>query len=138
MTLLNELPSITDWPKVSLTNNGTRQIKNELGGITTNNGALTIQPFTYTNRASRLITYQEIFYATGSTNLDENIYLMEKTTFSDPDKHALYFLETPKSVNSTGVFTIYVKTRVINSGHQALDNDSVRPAIEVPLKNISY
>lgn len=138
VTLLNELPSITDWPKVSLTNNGTRQIVNELGGTTTNNGVLTIQPFTYTNRASRLITYQEILYATGSTNLDENTYLMENTTFSDSDKHALYFLETPISVSSTGVYTIYVKTRVINGGHQTIDLDGVRPAIEVPLKNISY
>ena len=45
---------------VSNVSTRTRQITNENGAATTNNGNNTIESFTYAGYAARLLTYQEV------------------------------------------------------------------------------
>ncbi|MDO4996315.1 MAG: DUF6273 domain-containing protein [Bacilli bacterium] len=135
-SLVNFLPSTTEWNRVSLTNGGVRNIKDTNGNIRTE--------YTFSGRAARLLTYQEVAYAAnGSISIYKSLegasYLFDNTHFSNPENENRYWwLETPYNNGINAV--VYINTddnyMPYNNVNQAINN--VRPAIEVPLKNISY
>ncbi len=137
-----ELPSVSQWSKVTLLKD-TRQLLNESAENTTVGGIL--GTFTYTDKAARLLTVQEISkgcnVALGTGVLgdfDNCQYLLENTWYSDPGlKH--WWLETARSVNSDRNFVASGLYR--NIGHNFVRDTSIhgiRPAIDVAKDNISF
>ena len=145
-TAIEELPSTSEWKNISLTNN-VRNIINEKGTNSTSLGETLPSNFSYTGKAARLLTIQEVRKATGiddiSTgegNLDNINYLLENTKYSNANKTAWgWWLENPSFGNSSVSFVIY-------SAFRSVDCDTishnvgfgVRPAIEVLKSNIEY
>ena len=133
-TAYQELPSVTQWSNPKLITPGTRQIKNENGG-TTYEGTHTLESFTYTGKAARFLTAQEIVQSCGVvfsnwSDLKNCTYLLENTSFDSPIGYYVgtYWLETP-------VYTIgYVS--YINS--YMTDTSKVRPIITVAKSDIEY
>lgn len=144
-----ELPSTKEWSNSKLNTNMTRQIKNQLGGTTTNGGANTITQFTYRDSAARFLTTQELEYACGKVvdawpndRLDSCIYLEENTNYAGKSAFTPiqlgWWLETPAEDNKT----YYQAFNVSNANYvprmnTSLENE-VRPAIEVKYEDIDY
>ena len=138
-----QLPSTSQWSKVTLLNNP-RQLLNEKGGTTTSGG--TLGTFDYTDKAARLLTVQEINKACGITagnftrrELGTCEYLLENTKYSSNSSPFGYWTES--SVSSFD-FTVWIvdgfdqlvnHSRASDSGH-----NGVRPAIDVLKSNILY
>ena len=144
-TAIEQLPTTSQWSNVSLKNN-VRAILNENGGNTTKGEKLPSN-FSYSGKAARLLTIQEVREATGikvpSWNvgeLDKCNYLMENTKYSNVSNLVgAWWLENPNSGNSDTAWLIHCFFR--NVGHytvSAAGDDGVRPAIEVPKSNIEY
>lgn len=144
VTAVVNLPTTDSWNNIKLKKE-LRQITNENGELTTNNGALSINKFDYTGYAARLLTYQEVVYACGAgtpsttSYLDNCIYLMENTKYSSSSMGTYgYWLETSNSSN-TNSFDIYTNTKIITSNSPNYTNNyGVRPVIEVPKYKIIY
>ena len=145
-TAIEELPSTSEWRNVSL-KNSVRAILNENGGNTTKGETLPSN-FSYSGKAARLLTIQEVRKATGNKDiptrqageLDNFNYLMENTKYSNANiANWGYWLENPHSgysdiawlVNGGHRYVIY--STVSNAG-----DIGVRPAIEVLKSNIEY
>ena len=133
------LPSTTEWSNISLFNT-TRTITNENGETTTAAGTLPTN-FSYSGYAARLLTYQELVSACGSTNfattclfLAENTYYMTGTTKMGSTDQML--LETPLSSSSSNVWTL----STVDEGISLANNKSggIRPVIEIPKGGIEY
>ena len=144
-TAIEELPSTSEWKNVSLTSN-VRSIIAENGTTTTAGGTLP-DSFSYSGKAARLLTTQEINQACDITSgtqivgeLDKCNYLMENTKYSNASNLVgAWWLENPNSGNSDTAWLIHCFFR--NVGHytvSAAGDDGVRPAIEVPKSNIEY
>lgn len=132
VTLIPKLPN--DWTNSNINLITTRQLKNELNTTTQNSGdelgTITI------NKRSRLITYQEVVAGCGSENLNNCIYLFEGTAYSSGLTGAWWF-ETPYSGSSDTAYKVHIQGKAISRG--PIDRSySIRPVIEVPLKNIAY
>ena len=145
-TAIEELPSTSEWRNVSL-KNSTRAILNENGGNTAKGETLPSN-FSYSGKAARLLTIQEVRKATGideiptwqAGELDNFNYLLENTKYSNASNAAdAWWLENPHSGHSAGVW-------MVDGGSRRVSNDTgldtgdygVRPVIEVPKSNIEY
>ena len=145
-TAIEELPSTSEWRNVSL-KSSTRTILNEKGGNTTKGETLPSN-FSYSGKAARLLTIQEVRKATGNKDiptwqdgeLDTCNYLMENTKYSNASiGNYGYWLENPHSGYSDN-------TWYVNGYHRLVTGDTVsdagglgvRPAIEVLKSNIEY
>ncbi len=137
-----QLPSVSQWSKVTLLNE-TRQLLNENAGNTTTGGML--GTFTYTGKAARLLTVQEVNKACGITagtwivgELDTCEYLLENTWYADTAlKH--WWLENARSANSNGGWNVGGAHR--NVGNVDTYDDTLRgfrPAIDVLKTNMLY
>lgn len=148
--LLNILPSDAEWSNVLLSDNGYRQIVNE-DGNTAVRGNKTIQPFTYTNKASRLITSQEVEYACSPNNpvtdsWTENYlfncdYILEKTFYSSSNNPSNFWLETPTRADrhlSGAGSVMYINQRMRLDQKLLYTSAEVKPVIEVPYSKMSY
>ena len=144
-TAIEELPSTSEWKNVSLTSN-VRSIIAQDGTNSTTGGPLPVS-FSYSGKAARLLTTQEINQACDITSgtqivgeLDKCNYLMENTMYSNASNLVgAWWLENPNSGNSDTAWLIHCFFR--NVGHytvSAAGDDGVRPAIEVPKSNIEY
>ncbi len=141
---LKNLPTITDWPNVSLSNTE-RQILSENGLASTNAGSLGI--FSYSGYAARLLTYQELSEACSSDNslaLNNCLWLFQNTRFNHPYDYSNmylkgYWLET--HVYDSGAddkaFYLSGENLSLNSDTVASEN-SVRPVIEILKSEIDY
>ncbi|MBQ2640159.1 MAG: hypothetical protein IJF92_05330 [Bacilli bacterium] len=136
VTLLPQLPSTTQWKNVSLSNQ-TRKIKDQ-------NGAEYID-FTYTGRAARLLTYQEVVSACGTGTssstgyLDSCKYMLENTKYSNSSLKYGLWLENISSNNAYNAMYVHGSNRRINNyGSSSNGVLGVRPIIEVEKSNISY
>ena len=143
-TAIKQLPSTSEWRNVSL-KNSTRAILNENRENTTKGETLPSN-FSYSGKAARLLTIQEVREATGikvpSWNvgeLDKCNYLMENTKYSNASiGNNGYWLENAHSDDSTLAWCVYGGRRVT---HGTVSNDGVlgvRPAIEVLKSDIKY
>ena len=144
------LPDTSTWSNPGLIAPGTRQIVNENGGTTTIGG--TIESFTYTNKAARFLTSQELVSACSSISsvgnytpgeLDGCTWLMENIGFYEKDSASEswgYWLETPRSDNNANnVWYVdghyrSVHNSVITAGHSTYLG--VRPVITIKTSNI--
>ena len=145
-TAIEELPSTSEWRNVSLTSN-VRSIIAQDGTNQTTGGPLPDR-FSYTGKAARLLTIQEVRKATGISNiptwqvgeLDNFNYLFENTKYSNGSNAAwAWWLENPQSGNSAGAWYVSGSNRYVvdNTANNAGDG-GIRPAIEVLKSNIEY
>ena len=145
-TAIEELPSTSEWKNVSLTSS-IRNIVTENGTKTTTGGTLP-DSFSYTGKAARLLTIQEIRKTTGIDEiptwqvgeLDNFNYLLENTKYSNDSNAAwAWWLENSHSGNSADAWNVRGLNRYVNS-NVALNarGFGVRPAIEVLKSNIEY
>ena len=144
-TVIEELPSTSEWKNVSLTSS-VRIITTEKGTNSTKGGPLP-DSFSYAEKAARLLTTQEINKACGITvgnnttgELDTCNYLMENTKYSNASiRNYGYWLENPHSGYSDYAWHVYGNDR--NAGYDPVSyarGSGVRPAIEVLKSNIEY
>ena len=145
-TAIEELPSTSEWRNVSLTSN-VRSIIAQDGTNSTTGGSLPSN-FSYSGKAARLLTIQEVRKATGNKDiptwqdgeLDKCNYLMENTKYSNASiGNYGYWLENPHSGYSDNAWSVRGNGRYVcgNSVSSAGDY-GVRPAIEVLKSNIEY
>ena len=135
------LPSITEWKNPFIVRPGTRSILAEDGGNQTAGG--TIGAFTYTNKAARLLTYQEVQAACGSnvvlghTQLDSCRYLLENVgQYESKTGSDGYWLETPDSEDNYQAWALYGNwDRTVVDAFVG-NTYSVRPVITVLTSNI--
>ena len=145
-TAIEELPSTSEWRNVSLTSN-VRSIIAQDGTNSTTGGSLPSN-FSYSGKAARLLTIQEVRKATGNKDiptlqageLDNFNYLLENTKYSNASiGNYGYWLENPRSGNSAGAWLVHGHARDVASSTVSNAGDyGVRPAIEVLKSNISY
>jgi len=142
VTAAAQLPSTTQWSNSQIIAPGTRQITTDTGTTSTSGG--TIDSFTYTDKAARLLTYQEVQGACGSSvtgagALANCNYLMENVgQYTSTSGTYGYWLESPDasySHNVWGVHGYYRYVYVIGASYTA--GYGVRPAITVLKSNIS-
>ena len=144
-TAIEQLPSTSEWRNVSL-KNSTRAILNENGGNTTKGEKLPSN-FSYSGKAARLLTIQEVREATGIKvptwnvgELDKCNYLMENTKYSNASiGNYGYWLENPHSGFSGDAWATLVNKRFVsNPSVSNFVERGARPAIEVLKSNIKY
>ena len=145
-TAIEELPSTSEWRNVSLTSS-VRTITTEKGTNSTT-GVPLPDSFSYSGKAARLLTIQEVRKATGNKDiptwhvgeLDNFNYLLENTRYSNASiGNYGYWLENPHSGNSAGVWNVRGHDRFVNSNSVSdAGGRGVRPAIEVLKSNIEY
>ena len=143
-----QLPTTSQWTNLAQWNGNslsavTRQIRNESGGTTSGNGSKNLPTFTYTNKAARFLTAQELSkgcnnltigsYTTGE--LDVCSYLMDNTYYANSTYTYGWWLETPRASYSDYVWGVYGFNRYVNN-RDAYNGFGVRPAIEVLKSNI--
>ena len=139
------LPSTSDWSNPKIIAPGTRNITNEIGGNETSGG--TIGSFTYTDKAARFLTAQEVNSACGITigssvvgELNNCTWLLENVGYYERGSGTRsygFYLETPKSNSNYEVWCVDGRSRFVYKG---ASNSStycgVRPAITVKTSNI--
>ena len=145
-TAIEQLPSTSEWRNVSLTSN-VRSIIAQDGTNSTTGGSLPSN-FSYSGKAAKLLTIQEVRKATGNKDiptrqageLDNFNYLLENTQYSNASiGNYGYWLENPHSGYSGHAWLVYGNYRfdsifsVSNVG-----GFGVRPVIEVSKSNIEY
>ena len=140
-----QLPSTSDWTNQGLIAPGTRQITSE-NGTTSTDGEI-IERFTYTNKAARLLTAEEVIEACGITiggltigKLEECNYLMENLGLYEGVSGAeAYWLESPQSSNFGRAWEVSGTYRDVSNRNSGISNyEGVRPVIIVLKSNISY
>lgn len=138
VSVLSSLPTTSDWKNVSLSSTS-RTITTETGETTTLGGEIE-NPFIYTDKAARLITYQEMIKASEnavtSNYLDEYNYFLENTSYSSNSQKtdtylANYWLENPSSTSTSALTYISPASRLIEIGANATELKGIRPVIEV-------
>ena len=145
-TAIEELPSTSEWRNVSLTSN-VRSIIAQDGTNSTTGGSLPSN-FSYSGKAARLLTIQEVRKATGNKDiptwqdgeLDNFNYLLENTKYSNASiGNYGYWLENPHSGYSADAWSVDGNRRYVSRDTVSRAGAiGVRPAIEVLKSNISY
>ena len=155
VTAYTHLPSINEWSNpgllmVSDESARTRQIKNELGTTTTNNGNNNISLFTYTNKAARFLTTDEIYAAAmangnpyvssiGFLSLKKSDYFFENIGwYTEPNGALGFWLENPSSDNAVFAYATYPSPLGIHQGNVKIESirGGVRPVITVSLSDL--
>ena len=142
-TLLGKLPTKSSWDNTKINSSLTRQLYNELGTDTTTGG--TLPNYTYTNKAARLLTYNEIKSSLGNIDVTENgalsnyNFLLENTDYSKTScvKDCNYWTETPLSSNNISAWVVDGTDNNLISMNGGTSTVGVRPVIEVLKTNIS-
>ena len=143
--IYQNLPPTTLWTNVSLMNDGERVILNDQGGFITNGGVN--RPFTYTNKAARMITTQEVMAACGISTINQNgltnlptscRFLFENVgpACDEAAGRNTYWIETPKANSDVAAFRIQSEnTSQYVMGYTSVANGhaAAKPVIEVPL-----
>lgn len=147
-TAIEQLPTISQWSNVSLSNTE-RKIVNEYNTTITKDGHTFPEVFSYSKYAARFLTFAEVrkinnFYIPTWKNgeLDDHLYLVENTNFSKKDNSKFdgYWLETPRNTMSNYSWIIYATARRVHSIEVQRTDVlvGVRPVIEVAKSDISY
>ena len=140
-----ELPSTSQWSKVTLLQD-TRQLLNEKGEATTGNGSHTLGTFTYTDKATRLLTLQELNKGcdinAGIGTKGELItceYLLENTEYSGGGLSLSWWTETAHSANSNKAWIVVGNDLRMYDINTIINNQrGFRPTIDVLKTNILY
>ena len=140
-----ELPSTREWTKVTLLQD-TRQLLNEKGEATTGKGSNVLGTFTYTDKAARLLTAQEINQACGITvgsyksgEVDTCEYLLENTKYSTSSLSYGWWTEFAHFSSSGSAFGVSGRYRRVGYADVSESSgDGFRPAIDVAKTDILY
>ena len=130
-TAAGELPTTSQWTNVSLYSTP-RQIYNEEGG--TVSGSTNLGTYSYSGKAARFVTIQELRAATGQNlngttgELNNYKYLLENTSPTKSGCRSNYWTESLKA-STLSIFRVH-QGQVGN----ATGNSGVRPVIEVPTR----
>ena len=145
-TAIEELPSTSEWRNVSLTSNVRSIIAQD--GTNSTTGETLPSNFSYSGKAARLLTIQEVRKATGNKDiptwqageLDNFNYLLENTKYSNANiANWGYWLENPHSGYSDHAWDVRgTNRRVSYDTVSFVGGVGVRPAIEVSKSNIEY
>ena len=143
-TSIEELPSTSEWKNVSLTNS-IRAIVTE-NGTNKTTGETLPSDFSYSGKATRLLTTKEINQACNITvgtwkvgELNNCNYLMENTSYSSKNiKNGGYWVETPRAATSSNAWNVYSASDVSDDPVSKSYSLGIRPVIEVPKLNIEY
>ena len=138
-----ELPSTSQWSKVTLLNK-IRQLLNERAGNTTVGG--TLGTFTYIDRSARLLTVQEINEACGITvgsyktgELGTCEYLLENTKYTTSSLPYGWWTESARSVDSYNIWSASgYDCRMNGNSANITSYHGFRPAIDVLKTDILY
>jgi len=153
LTAYKYLPSTSEWTNPKIISPGTRQIKNESGTGTTYNTNTyrdnIIQSFTYTDKAARFLTTQELMEGCSSITqiwnnmggeLDGCTYLLENLGGYEKERGTTiegYWLETPRSDYSYLTWTVEGYYRHLYNIHpDVTENFFIRPVITILKSNI--
>lgn len=139
------LPSTSEWTNQKLIIPGTRSITSETGGNVTNGG--TLGTFTYTDKAARFLTAQEVNSVCGITigsskvgELNDCTWLLENLGYyerANGTRTYGYWLETPKSNSNYEAWCVDGRSRFVYKGAaNQTTYCGVRPAITVKTKDI--
>ena len=145
VTAVKQLPTVSQWKNVSLTN-PIRPIINASNTNVTPAGSLPTS-FSYNGYAARLLTSQELSVGckvkigtpvTGE--LSNNCsFILENTNYSIMGARYQEWLESPDKDRAEFIWTIYSYHRFISLSYVHSKEDHViRPVIEVAKTNISY
>ena len=145
VTAVTHMPTTTQWSNISLYKTN-RQILAQNNATSTSGGTLPTA-FSYSGKAARLLTYQEVNQAcynttteiTSSGGLNNCNFLFENTKYSSSSL-ATYgpWLETPYSFGTTNVYRAYSYYRSVNYEDANSTYFGARPVIEVLKSDISY
>ena len=138
------LPDTSTWNNPGLIAPGTRSIVEENGNGSTNGG--TIESFTYTDKAARFLTYQELSSACGSSGISTTGYLnnctwlMENVGYYEKDSGTRsygYWFETPQSYYIHDAYYVHGDLRcVLDSNVHTTSGYGVRPVITIKTSNL--
>ena len=144
-TAVTHLPSTDTWNNISLYKTE-RQILTQNNYTSTSGGTLPTA-FSYSGKAARLLTYQEVYQAcyntttaiTSNGGLSNCNFLFEKTKYSvSSNPTSGPWLETPYVSNSSRVYNATSGTRYVEYSTASNASRGVRPTIEVLKSDISY
>ena len=138
------LPSTTEWKNTKLIAPSTRSIKNESGNGTTYSGSYSIESFTYTNKAARFLTYQELRAGCGTGSgyssgyFDQCKWMLENLGNYEANSGSYgYWLENPYSSSSSDVWYARGDSRLVSYHYASYSSGyGVRPAITVKTTDI--
>ena len=142
---LSYLPTTSEWSNVTLVNTS-RQIRNDVGGTTSDNGKKNLGVIDYTGFAARFLTVQELekacnltFYDQTPGGLDACTYLLENTVYQNELYLGGIWLETANSRTNSQVGRTLGgsrKTGLSNVKNSGSGYGSSRPVIELPKTKI--
>ena len=149
------LPTNSQWSNITLKDIGRKilacsdQNCSTTAGTTTS-GINTIEPFSYSGYAARLLTLKELKKAgcetlNGKTSLSDTgsltacNFLFEGTRYADISKVSYGpWLENPDTASIGFSWSVYSYNRNVNSSPISESNFGARPAIDVPYSRIDY
>ena len=144
VTAIEQLPTISQWSNIKL-KNSVRAIKTETGTNSTKGGTLPTN-FSYSGKAARLLTIQEVRQGTGISNvptlklgeLDNFTYLLENTKFASNSNSAwAWWLENAHSNDSTNAWYVDGSSRSMHGNTVSYAGAyGIRPVIEVAKSKI--
>ena len=145
-TAYQVLPSITQWNNPDIIAPGTRQIVTQDGGKSA--GTNTIELFSYTDKAARFLTTQELVDScegmtrVGTSQSGELVpcsWFLENTGVYESTNglRSGFWLETPRSDDSIGVWSVYSLYAGVgaNYANDSID-EGVRPVITIKTASI--
>ena len=150
VSALADLPTTTQWSNITLKNTARTiyacddaNCSNEY--LTTSGGTITPNPFSYTGRAARLLTIEELYHSGCGTSpvLKKCNFLFERTKYADSG-FLVYGprLENPIYSDSETAWWLTSYSRLVaglNSAHPVTSTSfGIRPVIEIPKTKISY
>ena len=144
-TMLEQLPTASQWSNVRLKNDIRPIITNTASNTTT--GGTLPSNFSYKGYSSRLLTIQELRKAIYDNiptwkngELDNYVYFLENTRFSNENINNLgYWLESPEYILPSHAWCIYSGDRIVSDGSISSNTAyNARPVIEVLKTNIEY
>ena len=142
------LPSSSVWSNPLLIAPGVRNIVNDQGSGTTDNGSKVIESFDYADKVARFLTVQEVNSACGinvgnyrTGELDSCYWLFENVNKFESNAWSMnsgYWLETPGSSSSYIIWLTSGGNRFVTYFTVAYDEASecIRPVITVKTINI--
>ena len=134
-----QLPTTLQWSNNKLQESFERQIKTIIGNsyVTHDGMDYSLPLFTYTDRAARLATYNEIVYACGTSSTPNTNYYLNSCSFLKENDTVQYVWLESYSRNTYYVYNLsYVYYKVGTNVPTALAG--VRPVIEVNKIYIDY
>lgn len=133
VTAITNLPTISQWKNVSLSNSN-RQITTDSNQIITSSGNISI--FDYSGYAARLLTYQEV-KSLGSYN-SGNYCMLENSYHFNTSLLLGFWVETPLTSSTNVAYTLHAGANGLYSIPVTQAQVGVRPVIEVPKYRIEY